>query len=208
MNKPGDFFVGIIELFAVLLPGGVLTFLLFQNYGLFLPELSDIKQEYYWIAFIFFAYLLGHLNFMLGSWLDIIYDMHRKRRDPYTNESAFQCASRIKHKIYSETECEAMNTYQWSISVLTTQYTEAMAEVNRLVANSKFFRSIVVITLLVSIVWASKQQYIHALLALVFAVPCYLRYYGQRLKSTTRAYQYIVMLNGIGKLSEAPHLKV
>ncbi len=201
MSKPGDFFVGIIDLFAVFLPGGLLTFVLFQKYSQFFLNVVPISINHYWVAFLFFSYLIGHVVFMAGSKIDTIYKYHRQKRNPYTNESAFQCASHIKHNFLSKTEIEAINTYQWATSILTTQYPEAMAEVNRLVADSKFFRSLVVIIPLISLIFVIGGNYLHAAIIISFIAPCYMRYYDRRLKSTTRAYQYVVMLNGLGKLA-------
>ena len=201
MGKPGDFFVGIVDLFAIFLPGGLLTFVLYQQYSAFLLNVVPISGNQYWLAFVFFSYLIGHVIFMIGSKIDGLYDYHRKKRNPYINTSAFQCASQIKHKFLSETESKAVNTYMWSTSILTTQYSDAIVEINRLVADSKFFRSLVVIIPIISLVFVDGGNYQHALMTILFIVPCYLRYYDRRLKSTTRTYQYIIMLNGLGKLS-------
>ena len=203
MTKPGDFFVGIIDLFAIFLPGGLVTFILFQEYSVFLSEVAPVSADQYWIAFLFFSYLMGHIVFMIGSRIDPVYDFHRKILNPYTNESAYQCATRIKHDFLNDIEAKSLNTYQWATSILATSYPEAMAEVNRLVADSKFFRSLVVIIPLIGVVFVTGGHYLHAAIVMLFIVPCYLRYYGRRLKSTTRAYQYIIMLRGLGKLAVA-----
>lgn len=200
MSKPGDFFVGIIDLFAIFLPGGLLTFVLYQEYSTFFLKVFPISGNQYWLAFIFFSYLIGHVIFMIGSKIDGFYDYHRKIKNPCINESAFQCASQIKHKFLSETERKAVNTYMWSMSILTTHYSDALVEINRLVADSKFFRSLVVIIPIISLIFTVSGNYWHAVIIILFIVPCYLRYYDRRLKSTTRAYQYIIMLNGLGKL--------
>ncbi len=63
MSKPSDFFVGIIDLFAVFLPGGVLTFILFQSYSSFIDSTLHISGNQSWVAFFFFSYLLGHIVF-------------------------------------------------------------------------------------------------------------------------------------------------
>ncbi len=201
MGKPGDFFVGIVDLFAIFLPGGLLTFVLYQQYSAFFLKVVPISGNQYWLAFVFFSYLIGHVIFMIGSRIDGIYDYHRKKRNPYINTSAFQCASQIKHKFLSETERKAVNTYMWSTSILTTHYSDAIVEINRLVADSKFFRSLVVIIPIISLIFAVGGNYWHAVITILLIVPCYLRYYDRRLKSTTRTYQYIIMLNGLGKLS-------
>ena len=200
MAKPGDFFVGIIDLFAVFLPGGMLTFVIYHEYKSFFLDIASLNGSQYWVAFLFCSYFLGHIIFMIGSKLDTLYNCHREKRNPYTNESAFQCASKIKHNFFSGGEIESVNTYQWSTSILATFYPEAMVEINRLVADSKFFRSLVVILPFISFVFLCNSHYLQAGIFLTLIVPCYLRYYERRLKSTTRAYQYIIMLQGLGKL--------
>ncbi len=200
MAKPNDFFVGIIDLFAILLPGGVLTFILLTEYESFFDKVINLTGAQGWVAFLFGSYLLGHIIFMIGAKLDDLYDAQRKKKNPYTNESAYQCATKIKNRLLDKEETKSINTYHWSISFLTTQYPEAMVEINRLVADSKFFRSLVVILPIISLILILDKLYLHAVIFLALIVPCYLRYYGRRLKSTTRAYQYIVMLNGLGKI--------
>ncbi len=201
MAKPGDFFVGIIDLFAIFFPGGVLTYIIFSHYGSFLISATQLTGTQSWVAFLFCSYLLGHIVFMMGARLDDVYDFHRKKLNPYTNESAYQCATRIKHKFLDPHENESVNTYHWSISFLTTHYPEAMMEINRLIADSKFFRSLVVILPMIAVIFLVNGYNLQAVVFLSLIIPCYLRYYGRRLKSTTRAYQYIVMLHGLGEMA-------
>jgi hypothetical protein len=79
MPKPTDFFIGLIDFFAVLLPGAILAYLL-----LLFPwneQLKDVLREHLsdpaagWAAFLVMAYVLGHLLHHLGGFLDDwIYD--------------------------------------------------------------------------------------------------------------------------------------
>ncbi len=200
MAKPGDFFVGIIDLFAIFLPGGVLTFVIYNEYASFFLNVASLTGSQYWISFLFSSYFLGHIIFMTGSSLDDLYDCLRKKRAPYTNESAYQCASNIKQKFHEKDENASINTYHWSVSFLTTHYPDAMVEINRLVADSKFFRSLVVILPLISLMLLSDGYFLQTGLLLLLIIPCFMRYYDRRLKSTTRAYQYIILLYRLGKI--------
>ena len=200
MVKPGDFFVGIIDLFAIFLPGGVLTYLIYSEYSYFFLTIAPLSGNQNWVAFLFCSYLLGHIVFMTGARLDRLCDCQRKWLSPKINESAYQCVTIIKKSFLSDSEDKSVNTYLWSISYLNTHYPEAMVEINRLVADSKFFRSLVVIIPLISAMLFLNHNYFQCGIILLLIVPCYLRYYGRRIKSTTRAYQYIIMLNGLGKL--------
>jgi hypothetical protein len=76
--KPGDFFVGIIDFFAILLPGAMLCFLGLpfahdHLFGHVLPAVAAGAQS--WVAFVLASYLLGQFTFLLGAtFMDHIYD--------------------------------------------------------------------------------------------------------------------------------------
>jgi hypothetical protein len=71
--EPQKFFIGVIDLFSVLLPGAVLTFLLkgplWQLLG-YKPGSDEV------VIFLVVSYLLGHFIFLIGSAVldDRIYD--------------------------------------------------------------------------------------------------------------------------------------
>ncbi|HVP54573.1 MAG TPA: hypothetical protein VMU45_06200 [Candidatus Eisenbacteria bacterium] len=80
-QKPGDFFVGIVDFFSVLLPGAFLAFVvrLFSHdawVGKLVPlidqNLPDKNER--WIAFAFASFVIGHLVFHLGALLDPTYN--------------------------------------------------------------------------------------------------------------------------------------
>ncbi len=160
MAKPGDFFVGVIALFSIFLPGGMLTFVTYQEYKSFFLDITPLESSQYWVAFLFCSYFLGHIIYMVGARLDTLYNYHREKRHPHTNESAFQGASNVKHKFLSSNENEAINTFQWSTAILTTFYPDAMVEIDRLVADQKFFRSLVVIVPLISLIFLCNSHYL------------------------------------------------
>ena len=63
--KPEDFFVGVIDFFAILLPGAVLSFVMIDFahghvFGNVLPSIRTEGQG--WVLFAFSSYLLGHLS--------------------------------------------------------------------------------------------------------------------------------------------------
>jgi 8-oxo-dGTP pyrophosphatase MutT (NUDIX family) len=87
--EPKKFFIGVIDLFSVLLPGALLTFLLMVDEGgpFFLGTSSKhLTGAAGWLAFFFSSYLLGHFIFLLGAALldDFVYD--RIRNATYTKE--------------------------------------------------------------------------------------------------------------------------
>src|ERR1017187_7171375 len=78
--EPEKFFVGLMDFFSILLPGALLTFLLMD---LLVPAIWGTR-EYPWLTgeggvavFVVASYLLGHVIFLLSSWLDELYDWAR-----------------------------------------------------------------------------------------------------------------------------------
>ena len=77
--KPGDFFLGVVDFLAILVPGAVLSFALtpyaesiFGVAHLF-PPIPDTPVR--WIAFLIIAYVIGHLiASVASSLLDPLYD--------------------------------------------------------------------------------------------------------------------------------------
>ena len=71
--KPSEFYVGVLDFFAILLPGAIATAILIPRYGdlivgpLILALSNDTAK---WVAFIICAYFTGHIIFLLGSYID------------------------------------------------------------------------------------------------------------------------------------------
>ncbi len=79
--NPQNFFIGLMDFFSILLPGALLTWLLMDEVGpaVLGDRYAKLEGTQAWAAFLFASYLLGHLVFLLGSWLDGIYDWLRDR---------------------------------------------------------------------------------------------------------------------------------
>lgn len=203
MSKPSEFYIGVLDFFAILLPGAIATAVLAPSFGhLILGSLvaTPKSEAGEWAIFLIFAYFLGHLMFLLGSYIDQIYNVLRERLSPYGNESAYQCATRIRNSMIDDMERNALNTFQWARSVLIAKCPAAAEDVHRLEADSKFFRSLLVVATLCASVFLYDGKTLAAVLALGLVVPCFARYYERRLKSTTQAYIHIVTLHRLGQL--------
>ena len=238
MPKLTDLFVGILDFFAILLPGAIATAVLIAQaepalnqrivHGLFLVPVNETAA---WAMFAVASYFLGHLIFMAGSWLDGLFhtwrefryhrhvDMAKRRRRrerrnatapkrkrwPYLRklkaflkrwcrkqrktDTLFECATRVRNlRFQTPDEQNAINTFQWARSVLIEKFPAAATDVHRLEADSKFFRSLVVLSLLLSLHLLINGHIRDGFLsALLFAV-CIVRYGSRRLKSERQAY--------------------
>lgn len=203
MSKPGDFYVGVLDFFAILLPGAIVTAILEPRLGMavlgnLVPAPGGDAAK--WATFLTVAYFLGHLVFLAGSYVDRAYNTLRERLNPYDNESAYQCATRIRNSLVEDDERQALNTFQWSRSVLLVKCPLAAEDIHRLEADSKFFRSLLVVTGIASVVFLAEGRTVGGMIALVLVAPCFARYYERRLKSTTQAYIHVVTLYRLGVL--------
>ena len=77
---PQKFFIGLTDFFSILLLGALLTYLLMGEVGPVVlgDRYAKLTGAQAWAAFLFASYLFGHLVFLLGSWLDEIYDWARR----------------------------------------------------------------------------------------------------------------------------------
>ena len=188
------------------MPGAIATAILTPRLGQYVvgPLVTLPSSEPgNWVTFLVCAYFIGHLIFLVGSYIDRFYDTIRKRLNPYGNESAYQCATRIRDSLVDETERRALNTFQWARAVLITKSPAAAEDIHRLEADSKFFRSLLVVCALAALAFFTSGQGVEGLLALGLMLPCFARYYERRLKSTTQAYIYIIVMQRLGSLGVA-----
>jgi len=230
MFEPQKIFIGLIDFFAILLPGALLVFLVRDEAAnrVFRPD-----QHYYypdgakgWVIFGFASYLLGHFIFLIGAWLlDKFYDslrtptyqkqIERLAAGQQLSCAPFRYASRlffsketdsavrkaVKIKEFYLDPIEAtssMNAFQWSKTRLTLAHPEALANVERFEADSKFFRSLVILCLLILLVlypfgWINESIYVVWITIPVLFL-AFWRYVDQRLKSTNHAYRFVIAL--------------
>ena len=69
-----------MDVFSILLPGALLTWLLMGEVGpaVLGDRYATLAGAEAWAVFLFASYLLGHLVFLLGCWLDEFYDWTRR----------------------------------------------------------------------------------------------------------------------------------
>jgi hypothetical protein len=254
MARPGDFFVGVTDLFSVLLPGAVVTFVgmkaeqsLNPPSDLFgLLQLRDVPG---YMAFVVCAFLSGHLVDMIGaSVLDRIYDLlyadfkrsgvglrswlkatpqrlvevarqwrrfhlrhpsvSRPKEDP-TNlqDPVYRAASAL-----AEPKPDKDKLYQWCRDWLQLRSPQSLQEPDRLQANSKFFRGLVVVAAIFEgLFWvlpqfrenfsySAAQDWLWSVSCLLLIAFAFLRYSDLRWKAVQHVYRLYV----ISRCCEAP----
>ncbi len=195
--KPNDFFIGVAEFFGSLAPGTVLVALLWRlgtvpGFSNEPRDLLGFEGAALVAALIIGGYLAGNLASVLGATLDSSYDAVRKLRYPLADDKAFRAA---RHLCEGELGADApMNVFQWARAVLAIEHREAFDEVSRLEAASKLFRSMVVVSLGVSVAAAFREQLNASLAAFVAAMLSFWPYVDRRYKSTEAAYRLVIVL--------------
>ena len=110
---------------------------------------------------------------------------------------------------------QPMNTFTWAKTMLLLRAPAAFAEVQRHEAESKFFRSLILVLpiagLAAAVHWALAHQYLLAALALAAPWPLarlsFSRYAERRRKSTQWAYNYVISLQLGPPPAQAPAAK-
>ena len=207
MLKPGDMLLGVLNFLAILVPGFVAIALI----GLAKPNwvepfissiatLTTVREVAYAIA----AYFVGQIAFLLGSILDPVYGSVRKILSPADNTKAYDCVEKIRNSYLKlDAERAAVNPYQWSKAILMAAAPTAADDINRFEADSKFFRSLAVVSVAVAATQVCPQSEGYLLSALIGALACFGGFYYWRTKCTTRAYLHIIALQRAGRLSKS-----
>ena len=188
-----------MDFFGILLPGSLATWLVTQyippktlrealSFGLgdstANPDLFVLGA-----AFLLSSYLLGHFVFMAGGKLDPIYDRWRKSAKPKDRDVAFLEAEKIQKKLTPGLVGGDFSTLKWARAYLQVKAPTARVEIDRLEADSKFFRSLIVVAALAAAHFLLREQSpVAGVAALAMAGLSYLRFKDQRWKMTEVCY--------------------
>jgi hypothetical protein len=226
--KPGDLFIGVIDFFAVLVPG-IIAAALIVVIAVGKPPQTDIL---FLSGLAIAGWVLGHVLHGIGSFLDpLVYDRLFKPQDTVDLEAASQDPAekskdpptwihRYLHKndeLYRlakeltdvpEGKNRRANSdvpggmYQWARTWLDSHSPESTATLDRLEADSKLFRSLVVLCLiaipvLITSAIAKSGGWTHCrgasiVIAIVGALFSLWRYCDLRNKMIRRCYLYYV----------------
>jgi ADP-ribose pyrophosphatase YjhB (NUDIX family) len=186
---------------------------------------SELAGTEGWAVFLVTSYLAGHFVFLFSSWLldDHFYDpvrdatymrqvrrlAKREKLSPWlaralasllfkqdVDRALFQAEKLKGYRLACSEASSAINTFQWCKARLALDHAEAMANVQRFEADSKFFRSFVIV-LCILIPWGFEvKQPPISIIAAILLLPALWRYVGQRSKATSQAYWYIITLEG------------
>ena len=225
--EPEKFFIGVIDLFSIFVPGGLLV-LLGKDWtaGVLHRPALELNGTESWMMFLFLAYLLGHIVFLVGAVLDTLYDLLRKchyvgqverlakgcglsnaifrwiakRLFGKDADQSLMQAVQIKARALSRfSVSESISTFQWCKARLSKQHPSGLAAVQRFEADSKFFRSFVVVLVALGLMYTAQRDWRAAVVCAVLLLPTLWRYADQRFKATRQAYWFVITLETLEK---------
>jgi hypothetical protein len=199
--KPGDFLLGVLDFFAVLLPGSLIAWLATQ----YVPADSlrralspglggDPDSIVIATALLLSSYLFGHLVFMAGAKLDILYDSWRRRTKRLDTDKAFLAARQLQTELTRNMVGGEFSTLKWAKTYVQVKAPGARVEIDRLEANSKFFRSLVVVSTAFAAHFLLRDQApAMGVATIVIGILSYQRYVEERWKMTELSYATAVI---------------
>ncbi len=187
--------VGLVDFFAVLLPGALLAFLLKRwtcslFNGTILPQIRPESTEG-WVAFVFAAYLLGQFTYLVGAtFMDRIYDLTYLR---YMTRGGDALWTEATERIADKKRGMA-DKLKWIRAYVRLSSPDAAIEIERFEATSKFFRSLFIVLLVYAGYFVYPWQW-HAFAAtLGLLVLSFWRFCDQRWKFTELSCLYFYQL--------------
>jgi len=204
--QPSNFYITVIDLFAILLPGAIGALFLgwscsegniileghpiceFIKFDLESQKIGSFQL----LVFLFLAYLLGHLINQIGSYVDdLLYDKLKYLFFP--GKTRLNRVKDIRERKYlHNTEASKLSNFQWSIFKLQKDQSPVYAEVERYMAESKFFRGLFVVLIII----AAHFAFLHNSLAtciflFLLSIPALLIPFRNWAKTTISHYKSI-----------------
>lgn len=151
--KPGDFYVGLVDFFGVMLPGALLTLLGFDASdaylfnGRFMPVLHG--ELAVGAAFLGASFLLGKAADALGSVMfDWLTDRTYRSWKADAHKSLIAKAAAVRQRHLGEEHRDMVSEFRWArVAVRETSPSGALA-VERLEASSKLLRGLTIFLLI------------------------------------------------------------
>lgn len=195
--KPNDLFFGLKEFLAYIVPGFIFCATLINYVQSFIPEYLDITLKepkgFAWISFMMISYLIGHfLHHICAMTLNPLY------------EATYLKIKRKKHRdIISATEVylktnwpEHTNYIKVAEAYLRLNRSELFVDLEKHEANSKLFRSLVLLS--VYLCFHSFNEQIIILLLITVAILSFMKFANERWNYQLKIYQYIHILSERG----------
>ncbi len=191
------FNLGLLDLLTILLPGGLMVGLawkagLISEWQFF--ENPNLPEWVIGAAFAASAYVIGHFVYLVSSYLDDLV-FAKIKEIWWPKNSLFTQANGIRSQKIQQVSTKDFNNFKYALGYLLQHSGALYFVVERLMAESKFFRSFCVVLFLAAGSAFYSGNWQEGLVELVFMGFSMVRYLSQRAKSIDVAYQYLILLH-------------
>ena len=205
--KPDVLYIGVIDLFAVLVPGVIAAALILETMG---THLENGASNILLFGLLTAGWVLGHVLHGIGSLLDpFVYDPLFKPREsgdtgvPVPQSSRFPGIHKYFHKndrlhlLATEmTDYPGKRTnksagvpggmYQWARGWLNSHSPESTSNLNRHEADSKLFRSLAVLFLIAIVLLIGSALFPNAMAEIIpITIPGWLKIFADHRRAWT-----------------------
>jgi len=139
--KPNDVYLGVIQLFGVLVPGAFLLFLHGEPIAAALRRPSFGVASWSWATFVVCAYIAGHLLLGIGVPLNHLLD----RCYPAAQDAYYQDVQRHL-RLPDGVAANRQDIFYRAYSFVRLTNVQATAEIDRNAADYKLFRSLAIVS--------------------------------------------------------------
>ena len=193
-----DFFVGIVDIFVIFLPGGLLLFVLFYDF----PDIGNINplggDTASWPFFLAVSFILGHFISMIGAaWEDWAWERSGglKVKKEVSSELRIAATLIVKDVVPAHL---VKNVRRWA-AVLLRQDEQSRRVLERIDADRRFFRNLRVVLIASAVIFLIDYNGNHtgnlSAGSILFAFLAHLRYLEQDKKFTKSVFESLVVVH-------------
>jgi hypothetical protein len=188
--SPQNLYISVVEIFGIFMPGVIIVLFINQHFPDFVAslEFTNSNKDYIWAIVLFYSYIFGHFFNRLGSALDhILYERL------YLNSRN----DKLQKKVQDLLKVQQENDYNLPIFVIAKLYviqnnSPVLQKAEKEAADSKFFRSLFVIAVIIAVVFFYKNNYLLFFGSLILGLfSCY-QYMKLRHKSANTIYEFVI----------------
>lgn len=204
--KPQNLYISVIDLFSIFIPGGIATVIIYHNFNDLIHStfvIDERSTNYTWAIVLLYAYILGHFINRIGSNFDgWFYDKWKKRH-------AQSHKDKVKKLIDGDSdEGDIKSTFTRAKYRIIYSGSPIIQKIEKEMADSKFFRSLLVISFGLIFLYTSKRLFtdnfndnwwILLLLSIILGAFSCWSYFKLRYKSTVTAYKYVIFMEAMKK---------
>jgi len=190
----------LIELLAVLLPGAVITYLLFAN-KCAIEKLLEINhcikssETESYLVYIICSYVIGNILFYIGTYLDSgLYELYYNYYPDEDLKKLHSIVSIRKTEILGFDNRAVFNNHKWAMSMFLLKNESMNSDVQRYIAASKFFRTLILPSLFLGVFCIIKDKILAGLLLELLTLISILIYFDQRKKSIRASLEHVLVL--------------